>query len=255
MDLEALCWGEPPDRAPTLVLLHEGLGSAGLWREFPADISRATGWGVFAYSRQGYGSSPPCDMPRPVSYMTDEAVSVLPAVLEEVGVRRGVLFGHSDGASIAAIYAARIQEAPIEGLILMAPHFFVEDITLQSIKAARHAYENGDLRPRLARHHLDPDGAFYGWNDTWLSESFKNWSIETHLKDIRVPVLGLQGTDDAYGTCAQLHRLEQEVRSGCECHFLQGCGHAPHQEAPESVLSLVRGFAKTLTSKDQISVG
>jgi len=180
--------------------------------------------------------------------MTDEAVSVLPAVLAEAGIRRGVLFGHSDGASIAALYGACVQEGPIEGLVLIAPHFFVEDLTLQSIKSARQVYERGALRARLARHHRDPDRAFYGWNDVWLSEGFKDWSIDACLEHIRVPVLGIQGLDDPYGTPAQLNRLEHVIQTRCTCHFLQECGHAAHQDAPDAVRSLVVDFINTLAT-------
>ena len=166
--LETQWWGPGPDAAPTLVLLHEGLGCVALWRDFPEALAAATGCGVFAYSRFGYGGSDSVALPRPMSYMHDEAVDVLAAVLDAAGVRRAVLLGHSDGGSIAAIHAGAVRDPRVVGVVLMAAHFFVEDLNIASIRAIKENYEQGDLRARLARYHRDVDVAFRGWNDAWL---------------------------------------------------------------------------------------
>ncbi len=171
--IETAWWGPPPDQAPTLVLLHEGLGCVALWRGFPERLAAATGCGVFAYSRFGYGQSAPAALPRPLTYMHEEAEDVLPRILDAAGIRRAVLVGHSDGASIAALYAGSRQDFRIAGLVLIAPHFFVEDVTVASIEAARIAYRDSDLRARLGRYHADPDNAFRGWNDVWLDPAFR----------------------------------------------------------------------------------
>ena len=176
--LEAAAFGPPPGTAPTLVLLHEGLGSVALWRDFPERLAGATGFGVFVYSRAGYGRSDPVDLPRPLDYMTREARFSLPAVLGAIGFRQGVLVGHSDGASIAAIYAGEHADERVKGLVLMAPHVFTEEPGLASIAEAKRAYETGDLRARLAKYHAHVDSAFLGWNGAWLDPGFKAWTIE-----------------------------------------------------------------------------
>jgi pimeloyl-ACP methyl ester carboxylesterase len=170
--LEAVAFGPPPDKAPTIVMLHEGLGCLALWRDFPQKLAAATGHGVFAYSRAGYGLSHPVDLPRPLDYMSREARFSLPALLDAIGLTRGLLLGHSDGASIAAIYAGEHADERIKGLILMAPHLFTEAMGLASIAEAGHAYETGDLRARLAKYHAHVDVAFRGWNDAWLDSGF-----------------------------------------------------------------------------------
>ena len=177
-DLEAVCIGPSPSEAPTIVMLHEGLGCVGLWRDFPDRLAEATGHGVFVYSRRGYGASQPCALPRPLDYMTREAMDVLPDVLTEIGLQRGILLGHSDGASIAAIYAGSIQDHRIRGLVLMAPHFFTEPMGLAAIAKTKEAYETGNLRAKLAAYHADVDNAFRGWNDAWLDPAFAKWNIE-----------------------------------------------------------------------------
>jgi pimeloyl-ACP methyl ester carboxylesterase len=240
--LEARCFGPAPDRAPTLVLLHEGLGSVGLWRDFPERLAGATGFGVFAYSRRGYGASDPVPLPRPLDYMTREAVDVLPEALDGFGFRRGVLLGHSDGASIAALYLGNIADHRVRGLILMAPHFFTEAVGLDAIAKARVAYREGDLRARLARHHRDVDSAFRGWNDAWLDPGFAQWTIEDAIDYIRVPVLAIQGRADQYGTLAQIGALERRLYAPFESLVLDGCGHAPFIERPEETLAAVAAF-------------
>ena len=198
--LEAVAYGPPPDRAPTIVMLHEGLGCVALWRDFPQKLAAASGHGVFAYSRAGYGGSDPVDLPRPLDYMTREAQFSLPTVLDAIGFERGILLGHSDGASIAAIYAGEHADVRIKGLVLMAPHLFTEEMGLASIAEARHAYETGDLRAKLAKYHAHVDCAFRGWNDAWLDPGFKAWNIEDTVSRWRVPALVIQGADDQYGT-------------------------------------------------------
>ncbi len=202
--LEAIAYGPPPGSAPTIVMLHEGLGCVALWRDFPRKLAAATGWGVLAYSRAGYGQSDPVDLRRPLDYMTREATLSLPEVLDAVGFARGILLGHSDGASIAAIYAGDRSDARVEGLVLMAPHVFTEAPGLASIAEAKEAYATGDLRAKLARYHAHVDVAFYGWNGAWLDPGFKAWNIESSVERWRVPALVIQGADDQYGTLAQI---------------------------------------------------
>ncbi len=195
-DLEYLMIGPPPDEAPTIVMLHEGLGSVGLWGDFPEKLQAATGAGVFLYSRAGYGASTPVKLPRPLDYMHIEALDILPKLLDKIGFRRGLLLGHSDGASIAAIYAGGIGDHRVRGVAMIAPHFVVEDISMTSIAAIKTVFETGDLRARLERWHGDVDNAFYGWNAAWLDARFRDWDISEYLAYIRVPVTILQGADD-----------------------------------------------------------
>lgn len=243
--IEAAWWGPAPGEAPTLVLLHEGLGCVALWRDFPARLGQATGMGVLAWSRPGYGQSDPVTLPRPLSYMHDEA-RTLPTVLDAAGVRRAILLGHSDGASIAAIYAGSAYDPRVRGLVLIAPHFFVEDEGIRSIAAARDAYEAGDLRPRLARYHRDVDNAFWGWNGAWLDPDFRAWRIDEFLPYIRVPILLIQGEADDYGTVEQLRTAKELAYGPVETMLVPGAGHAPQLDAPEAVVGAVREFARRL---------
>ena len=239
--------GPQPDKVPTLVLLHEGLGCVGLWNDFPDKLAAATGTGVFVYSRAGYGKSGPVSLPRPLSYMHDEARGTLPKLLDAIGFRRGLLIGHSDGASITAIYAGSHQDHRIGGLVLIAPHFFTEDPGIASIVEARKAYETGDLRARLARWHDDVDNAFKGWNGAWLDPQFRKWNITEFLAYIRVPVLIVQGEDDQYGTVKQIEVAEQECYCPVEVALLPGARHSPQREAPAPTLKAVADFvARTL---------
>ena len=243
--------GPQPDAAPTLVLLHEGLGCTGLWGDFPEKLSAATGCGVFAYSRAGYGKSSPVPLPRPLSYMHDEARETLPQLLDAIGFRRGLLVGHSDGASIAAIYAGSHQDHRVGGLVLIAPHFFTEDSGIASIVEARNTYETGDLRVRLARWHADVDNAFRGWNGAWLDPDFRKWDITEFLAYIRVPVLIVQGEDDQYGTVRQIEIAQQECYSPVEVALLPAARHSPQREAPEATLKSISDFvAHVLQAND-----
>lgn len=226
---------------PPLVFLHEGLGSLELWRHFPAEVCAALG-GVTAvtYSRHGYGRSSAVTEPRAVTYMHDEALIVLPALLARLGIERPLLVGHSDGASIAIIHAG--SGHPVAGLVLIAPHVFVEEVGLEGIEAARVAYRDGDLRARLERHHDDVDSTFRGWNDIWLDPEFRSWNIEAYLPVISAPVLVVQGDRDRYGTLAHVDAIERGVAGPFERLVIADAGHAPHQQAGADVVAAIRRF-------------
>lgn len=242
--METAWWGPGPERAPVLVLLHEGLGCVSLWRDVPARLAAMTGCGVLAYSRLGYGQSDGVPLPRPLSYMHDEAREVLPLVLDATGARHLLLVGHSDGGSIAAIYAGSCQDRRLAGLALLAPHFFVEEVSVRAIAEAKRRWETTDLRARLARHHRDPDTAFLGWNGAWLDPDFPRvFDLQPEIAHIRLPVLVVQGEADPYGTVEQVRMLEREAYCPVETLLLPGVGHAPHLEAPEPVLAAIADFA------------
>ena len=244
--LEYRMIGPRPDAAPTIVMLHEGLGSAALWGDFPERLARRTKAGMFVYSRAGYGRSSPVALPRPLDYMQREATEVLPKLLDAIGFRRGVLVGHSDGASIAAAYAGSIQDHRVRGLALMAPHFFTEDMGIAEIARAKVEFETGSLRAKLARLHADPDNAFYNWNGPWLDPEFRKWDITDALAHIRVPVLIVQGENDQYGTVRQIETAQQECYCPVEVALLPGTRHAPYREAPDATLAAIAGFANRL---------
>jgi pimeloyl-ACP methyl ester carboxylesterase len=246
MRLEYRMIGARPEAAPTLVLLHEGLGSAGIWGDFPEKLAAATGAGVFAYSRAGYGRSSPARLPRPVSFMHDEARQVLPRVLDAIGFRRGLLVGHSDGASIAAIYAGSVQDHRVRGLALMAPHFFTEDMGIAEIVRAKAAFEQGNLRERLKRLHADPDNAFHNWCGPWLDPAFRKWDLTDALAHIRVPMLVVQGENDQYGTVRQIEVAQEECYCPVEVALLPDTRHAPYREAAEATLRVISDFANRL---------
>jgi pimeloyl-ACP methyl ester carboxylesterase len=245
MRLEYRMIGPRPDAAPTLVMLHEGLGCVGLWGSFPDKLASATGAGVFVYSRQSYGKSSPGPLPRPVTFMHEEA-EVLGALLGAIGFQRGLLLGHSDGASIAAIYAGSVQDHRVRGLVLMAPHFFTEDTGIASIVAAKENYASGDLRQKLARWHDDVDAAFHTWNDSWLDPKFREWDITEPLAYIRVPILIVQGDNDQYGTMRQVEVAKEECYCPVEVALMPGVGHSPQRDAPERTLGIVADFANRL---------
>ena len=245
-DLEYRMIGPMPADAPTIVMLHEGLGSAALWGDFPDRLQAATGMGVFVYSRAGYGASTSVALPRPLDYMSREALDVLPALLEVIGFQRGVLLGHSDGASIAAIYAGSAGDHRLRGVVLIAPHFVVEDVSVASIAGVKQTYETTDLRAKLARWHRDVDNAFYGWNDAWLDPDFRRWDISEYLAYIRVPVAILQGEDDQYGTIRQIEIAQGECYCPVDVTMISGAGHSPHREVPELTLSVISEFVKRI---------
>jgi pimeloyl-ACP methyl ester carboxylesterase len=242
--IEAAWWGERPDAAPTLVLLHEGLGCVALWRDLPARLAAATGCGVFAYSRFGYGGSDTVSLPRPVGYMHHEALEVLPKVLDATNIKQCVLVGHSDGASIATIYAGACQDARVLGMVLIAPHFFVEQVGLNAVADARRLYIEGDLRARLQRYHRDVDAAFHGWSDSWLDPAFGAFDLSKELSGIRVPTLVIQGLQDPYGTIEQVRMAERDAGGVIEALVLPEARHAPHFEAPEATFAAITLFIR-----------
>jgi pimeloyl-ACP methyl ester carboxylesterase len=237
----------PPARAdrPTLVVLHEGLGSIELWKDFPTQVAAATGCGTLVYSRYGYGQSDLLQEKRDVGYMHREALVSLPEVLASQVIDNPVLIGHSDGASIALIHAGA-RKWPVAGLVLMAPHVFVEDVTVASIAEAKVAYETTDLPKKLGRYHADVDRTFWGWNDIWLAPAFRAWNIEESLPAITAPTLLIQGADDEYGTTAQLDAIAGGVKGPCETLVLPACKHSPHRDQPEATLQAIARFAESL---------
>ncbi len=244
--LEYRMIGPRPDAAPTIVMLHEGLGCVGLWGAFPEQLAAATGAGVFVYSRAGYGNSSPAALPRPLSFMDEEALDVLPRLLAAIGFQRGILFGHSDGASIATIYAGSVQDHRVRGLVLMAPHFFTEQMGLTEIRRAGEAFAAGILREKLKRWHADVDGAFRSWIEPWLNPDFQNWDITEALGYIRVPILILQGAWDQYGTLKQVDAAKEECFCPVEVVILPRARHSPHRDAPVATLDAVAGFINRL---------
>ncbi len=238
----------PAASAPTLVLLHEGLGCVGLWKTFPERLASATGLGVFLWSRQGFGGSDPITLPRPLDYLDQEAPLVA-RVLTAAGIGRSVLIGHSDGGTIALLAAGGETSSCIEGIVTMAAHVFVEDVTLVGIRVTERAWEEEDLRARLERWHgPNVEAAFRGWCDTWLDPAFRTWTIEAALPAVRVPVLAMQGADDEYGTRAQVDAIARGV-SGPACPMLIPCaGHSPHADAPDAVVAAIRLFLSGLPS-------
>ena len=242
--LEMQAWGPPPGSAPTIVLMHEGLGCIDLWRDFPLQLAHKSGFGVLAYSRIGYGRSSPYRQPWPLDYMRLEARDVLPQVLAAAGVQRGWLLGHSDGASIAAAYAGTAQDHRLMGLILIAPHFFTEAVGLAAIAGARFEYLAGDLRARLQRYHQQVDSVFHGWCDAWLAAGFRDWNLEEVLDYIRVPVLAIQGDADQYGTLAQIDVMQERLYCPLQIELIPECQHSPHTEATESTLAIVAEFCR-----------
>ena len=237
-EIEVRRWASANGAKPSVVYLHEGLGTAEQWRDLPERI----GHDAYAYSRLGYGGSDPIALPRPLDYMEREARDSVPKVLDALGLERAVLFGHSDGGSIALL-AAALHPARVEALVLEAAHVFVEDISVESIAKAKVAYETSDLRAKLAKYHgANVDIAFRGWNDAWLDPEFRKWNIEWCLKEVRVPVLVLQGVADPYGTPAQVEAIAQGVADTCETLLIPNCGHAPHRDAPEVVIARTREF-------------
>ena len=240
------------ESVPAFVLLHEGLGCVATWRDFPQRLNTASGACVFAYSRAGYGNSSGCELPRPLDYMQCEGERVLPLVLDAIGVERCVLLGHSDGASIAAIYAGVHNDPRIAGLVLMAPHFFTEECGLQAIAQAKQAFDQRDLRDRLHKYHGDNvDCAFRGWNDAWLHRDFRDWNITHCLANINVPVLAIQGEQDPYGSAAQLCALQQHCHGPVERLLLGDCAHTPFREQPQSTLNAICRWLATTVNREQ----
>jgi pimeloyl-ACP methyl ester carboxylesterase len=241
-------WIAPERRAaPLLVFLHEGLGSLAMWKDFPQRLCEAAGVRGLVYSRPGYGRSTPraADEAWDLDFMHRQAHEVLPALLRALAIAEPVcLFGHSDGGSIALLYAARYREH-VRAAVVLAPHIVVEDLSVESIAKARDAYRSTDLRERLAKYHDDPDSAFWGWNRIWLHPPFKEWSIEREIEAIRCPLLAVQGLDDEYGTLEQIRGIARRVPQ-TRLLELAGCGHSPHRDQPEAVIAAVGDFLKLL---------
>lgn len=248
--LEYLWHGPPTGDAPTIVFLHEGLGSIAQWRDFPATLCARTGWSGLVYNRQGYGGSDPFTQ-LSSRFMHREALEVLPRLLETFRIDRPVLFGHSDGGSIALIYAGSGLPPPA-GLILEAPHVFVEPVTVSRIAELRESFRSGDLRARLERHHgHNVDRLFEGWTRIWLSDQFREWNIEAYLPAISCPMLVIQGADDEYGTVQQVEAIAAALTGRVETLVLDACSHAPHIDQRDKVLTAAVDFLHLLTIKDQ----
>lgn len=245
-ELEYLMLGPGPEEAPTIVMLHEGLGSTALWHEYPQKLQEATGAGVFVYSRAGYGASSPAKLPRPLDFMHREALDVLPKVLDAIGFRRGLLLGHSDGASIATIYAGGIQDHRVRGLILIAPHFVNEDICVQAIRETKARFDGDDLRQRLSRWHRDVDNAFNGWANVWLDPGFRDFDISEYLAYVRVPISIVQGASDPYGTLRHVRIAEEECYCPVEATIIDRGGHSPQREAAVTTLRATAEFVNRL---------
>ncbi len=226
--------------APVIVFLHEGLGSLSMWKDFPSRIAHASGCNALVYSRYGYGKSDALAAPRSTRFMHEEALQALPELLNKLEVRRPLLFGHSDGASIALIYAGG-SGREVAGLVAMAPHVVVEDVCIQSIRQAKVAYATTGLREKLARHHADPDSAFRGWNDIWLHPAFLRWNIEEYLPRIACPILAIQGEDDEYGSMEQIERIANHA-ADVDLIRLKDCRHSPQRDQPEAVIEAVVRF-------------
>jgi pimeloyl-ACP methyl ester carboxylesterase len=242
--LEAVRVEVPHSRLPTIVMLHEGLGSVAHWRDFPSQLAEQTGASIFVYSRYGHGNSDPLGEPRSPSYMHHEAHIVLPELLDKTRIERPVLLGHSDGASIAILYAGMFPATPA-GLVLEAPHVFVEDVTVSSIAHARQLYTETDLPQKLGRYHSHVDSLFWGWNNIWLDARFRTWNIESFLDSIRCPVLVLQGAQDEYGTAAQIEAIRRRIPSASAIIF-NNCKHAPHRDQCQLTLSAINQFLRSV---------
>jgi pimeloyl-ACP methyl ester carboxylesterase len=231
---------------PTLVFLHEGLGSITQWRDFPARIATKTVLPAMVYARYGHGRSDVLQQAHAVDFMQREALESLPELLHQLDIARPILIGHSDGASIALIYAGAGH--PVQALVAMAPHVFVEDVSIASIAAAKRAFESSDLPQKLARHHSDAAKTFYGWNDVWLAPGFRSWNIERFLPAIKCPLLAIQGHEDEYGSMAQVDAIARQVSGPVEVLKLGQCGHSPQRDQPEIVVGACVEFVRRCTA-------
>lgn len=241
-ELEYAWYGPSTDRAPTLVFLHEGLGSVSMWRDFPQKLVESTDFGGLVYSRAGYGNSDESDSPRDVRFMHQEALAVLPELLRVMKIKEAILLGHSDGASISLIYAGSKGSVPILALVLEAPHVFVEEITVNSIAAAHQQFLHGNLRQRLQKHHANVEHTFLEWSLVWLQKEFRSWNIEAFLPGVPAPVLVIQGEKDQFGTLRQVKAIKRGCRGPVQILILPDCGHSPHREKPEQTLEGITYF-------------
>lgn len=248
LDIEYYLISPEKKEADLIVFLHEGLGSASMWKDWPAQLCEAAGCRGLVFSRYGYGASTPRppDEKWPVEYMHHQAREALPALFKALGMQdeKPILYGHSDGGSIALLYAAMYPDA-VKGIVVAAPHIFVEDISIESIAQAREAYLNTDLPQRLGRYHADPDATFWAWNDIWLNPEFRHWNIEAYLDKIQCPILALQGVDDEYGTLDQIQGIKRIATHAKLC-IIERCRHSPHKDQPEKVTGEVAEFIRDL---------
>jgi pimeloyl-ACP methyl ester carboxylesterase len=236
--------------APVIVFLHEGLGSLSIWRDFPSRLARATGCGALVYSRYGYGRSTVCVSGFAPDYMHREALETLPALLDHFEIEKPILYGHSDGASISLVHAGGARRS-VRGLIVEAPHVFVEPESLVGLDMALDAFQNQGLRESLARHHRNANQTFSNWHAVWGSQAFRDWNLEGFLPAIQVPVLLVQGAEDAYGSLDQLDAIERGVTGRCERKVLNACGHSPHREMTDQVLDTATAFIQGLISPQE----
>jgi pimeloyl-ACP methyl ester carboxylesterase len=241
--LEIGWYGPPPGENLTLVFLHEGLGCVDMWRDFPTRLASATGCGAMVYSRLGYGRSDACDLPRPVRFMHEEGLNILPKLLDRARIEECIIIGHSDGGSIGLIYAGGTPAPPLRGLITEAAHVFCEEITIASIQKARDRYVQGDLRKKLEKYHGSNTGcAFWGWNDAWLHPDFRHWNLEEYLPSIQVPILAIQGEEDPYGSPLQLETILKHSEGKTKPLMLSSCGHSPHIDCSEATFQAMKDF-------------
>jgi pimeloyl-ACP methyl ester carboxylesterase len=249
--------GCAPDK-PELVFLHEGLGSVSLWKDFPARVAEATGSPVTVYSRYGSGNSDPLAAPHSVRYMHDEALIYLPQLLSQLEIHNPILIGHSDGASIALIYAGvnvEHKRPPVRGLVLLAPHVFVEDLSVLSIAEAKVRFETTNMCEKLGRHHRDPARTFWGWNNIWLHPDFRAWNIEEYLPRITCPILAIQGLNDEYGTMAQVDAIQRQSGGPVEILRLADCRHSAHRDQANATLEAITRFVTTIAGNNSARRG
>jgi pimeloyl-ACP methyl ester carboxylesterase len=237
--------------APIAVFLHEGLGSIAMWKDWPQKLCEQLGFRGLVYSRPGYGDSTPreADVKWPVDFMHRQAYDILPALLDAIGIddaerARMWVIGHSDGGSVALLYAAAFPDA-LGGVIAIAPHVFVEDVSVKAIAEATVLYTQGDLREKLSRYHADVDSAFYGWNDIWLNPEFRQWDITGVLSSIQCPLLAIQGHDDEYGSMAQIDAIALHIPH-TQLTKLPACGHSPHRQCPATLDAAIVAFVKSI---------
>jgi pimeloyl-ACP methyl ester carboxylesterase len=249
--LEYAWFGSAPPDSFTIVLLHEGLGSLSAWRNFPEALSAATGMRVFAYSRADHGKSGPGISPRPPDALHREALRVLPELLNKIGFQRGILLGHSDGASIVAIYASHVHDQGVEGIVLIEPHFNVEEKNLNSIRSLAENFGSTDLRQRLARHHSNVDRMFAAWREMWLNAAFLSFDITTELEGIRVPMLFVKGEDDPYSTMLQPELAKAHSGGPVETIIIPGAGHSPHRNDQKAVIDAITRFIDKILNRER----
>jgi len=240
--IEILTIGDFSDQTPVLVLLHEGLGSISMWKEIPKLIHEKTNLNILTYSRFGYGKSSKTSLPRPLNYMTIEAEKYLPIILKKLSITKYFLIGHSDGATIAALGSLKPMNNNLLGAALIAPHFFVEEDSIIAIKNTTHQYKKGTLRTKLKKYHNNVDNAFLGWSDVWLNKDFSHWDITNLLSKIKIPIIGIQGLNDPYGTIAQLDILEKKLTVPFTKITIENCGHNPFHEHLDTTLEYINKF-------------